>query len=169
LALAWSASALSTSGAAQALPESVVKAEMIRRFPEFVEWPAATLAGRDSIVLCFSASHPFGPTVANLASGPPVRGHSLRVRELKKGDRVDGCHLAYVAPADPEILESAKSLPVLTVGDQTDFCRAGGIINLRVVEDRVRFEVNVAQARKAGLKLDSQFLRLATVLHGGTP
>jgi hypothetical protein len=151
----------------QALPESVVKAEMIRRFPEFVAWPGAILTNRDDIELCFSPSHPFGATAAGLTNGPQVHGHSIRVRELKKGDRLSGCHVVYVAPADPDVLESAKPLPILTVGDQKDFCRMGGIINFQVQEGRVRFEVNVAQARKAGLRLDSQFLRLAITLHGG--
>lgn len=153
----------------QPLPESVVKAEMIRRFPEFVAWPGAILRTSDDIVLCFSASHPFGGATAGLTKGPPVRGHGIRIRELKKGERPDGCHVAYVAPGDQDVLESAKPQPILTVGDQSDFCQLGGIINLRVQEGRVRFEVNVNQARKAGLRLDSQFLRLATALYGGPP
>jgi hypothetical protein len=152
----------------QALPESAVKAEMIRRFPEFVEWPAAALQGRDEITLCFSRSHPFG-TVDGIARGPKILGHGVQVRELKRDDRLDGCHVLYVAAADQGLLEAAKGRPVLTIGDQKDFCQLGGIINLRVVDGRVRFEVNVARGKQSGFKFDSQFLRLATALYGGRP
>ena len=158
-----------TSIGAQAIPETHVKAEMIRRFPDFVEWPAASLGQRDDIAVCFSASHPFGSLVNGLAKGPRVKGHGIQVRELKKTDRPDGCHVLYVAQADEALLERARQLPLLTIGDQGDFCHVGGIINLRVVEGRVRFEVHVGQARKVGLRLDSQFVRLATAVFGGRP
>jgi len=149
---------------AQALPENVVKAEMIRRFPDFVEWPAASLGPKDDIVLCFSPSHPFGTALDGLGKGPAVRGRAVQVRELKRGDGTAGCHVLYVAPADQALLARARQLPLLTVGDQADFCHAGGIINFRVVDGRVRFEIQVGQAVKVGLKLDSQFVRLATAV-----
>ena len=149
---------------AQALPETVVKAEMIRRFPDFVEWPAAALGARDDINLCFSPSHPFGTALNGLGKGPRVRGRGVQIRELKKGEGPDGCHVLYVAQADQALLARARQLPLLTVGDQADFCHAGGIINFRVVDGRVRFEVQAGQAAKVGLKLDSQFVRLATAV-----
>jgi len=158
-----------SSIAAQALPENVVKAEMIRRFPDFVDWPAAALGPRDDISVCFSASHPFGSHLSGLGKGPRIKGHGIQIRELKKTDRPDGCHVLYVAQSEEAILERARQLPILTVGDQADFCHVGGIVNLRVVDGRVRFEVSVGQARKAGLKLDSQFVRLATAVFGGRP
>jgi len=167
--LGLAAVACAASLNAQALPETVVKAEMIRRFPEFVEWPAAALAAKDDIVLCFSASHPFGSTLDGLGKGPRVRSRTVQVRELKKGDGPDGCHVLYVAQADQLLLDRARQLPILTIGDQADFCHAGGVINFRVVDGRVRFEIHIGQARKVGLKLDSQFLRLATVVFGGRP
>ena len=63
----------------------------------------------------------------------------------------------------------ARDLPVLTIGDEIDFCLTGGIINLQVIDGRVRFEISLTQARRANLKIESQLLRLATRLHGGQP
>ena len=53
------------------------------------------------------------------------------------------------------------NLPVLTVGDQNGFVQAGGMIGLRVEDSRVRFDVNLAAAQRAGLTLNSQMLKLA--------
>jgi len=50
---------------------------------------------------------------------------------------------------------------VLTVGETVDFLEVGGIINFIVEEKKIRFEINVAAARKAGLKVRSKLLRLA--------
>ena len=73
------------------------------------------------------------------------------------------------APADHDLLARVRDLPVLTIGDEIDFCLIGGIINLQVIDGRVRFEISLTQARRANLKIDTQLLRLATHLHGGQP
>lgn len=43
----------------------------------------------------------------------------------------------------------------------------GGISNLLVIGGRVRFEITLGRARLAGLRIDSQLLRLATKAYGG--
>jgi hypothetical protein len=55
----------------------------------------------------------------------------------------------------------------LTVGDERGFVDEGGMIALRVVDGRVRFDVNVTAARRAGLRLSSQLLQLAMSVRGG--
>jgi hypothetical protein len=55
----------------------------------------------------------------------------------------------------------------LTVGDSDQFLNAGGIIVLRMVNRRVRFEVDVSAARDAGLRISPQLLDLALAVRGG--
>jgi hypothetical protein len=56
-------------------------------------------------------------------------------------------------------------MPVLTVGEASEFAQAGGIVGFRVTPDgRVAFDVNVEQAERSGLKLSSQLLRVARVV-----
>ena len=74
-----------------------------------------------------------------------------------------------MASRDTWLLTRVRTAPVLTVGDDTDFLEQGGIINLRTVDGRVRFEINLAQARHVGLSIDSQLLRLAQRVVGGRP
>jgi len=157
------------SAQAQRLPETSVKAAFVARFAEFVEWPAAAHLNQPAVVLCLTAAHPFGPLVQQLTRDAVVRGRPVAVRELKQRASPRGCHLLFVAPADREVLVQVEREPILTVGDQPDFCPLGGIVNLLVVEGRVRFEINLAHARKAGLKIDPQLLRLAAAVHGGAP
>jgi hypothetical protein len=156
---------------AQPLPDVTIKAAFVARFPEFVEWPPTDGPAGPStrpLSVCLSPAHPFGTKVAE-AAGPAVRGRPLRVRTLGSRQVVDGCDVLYVASADISLLQRAQRRPILTVGDQPDFCRLGGVINLRVIDRRVRFEVDLDQARQVGLTLDAQLLRLAARVHGGRP
>ena len=154
---------------AQRVPEADVKAALIRRLPEFVDWPTSAPPSPAPLTLCFSPSHPFGSILKPLSNGPAVRGRTVAIRELRKGDEPDSCHLLYVAPADQHLLQQALTRPILTVGDQVDFCARGGVVNLRVIDGRVRFEVNLTRAQRVGLAVDSQLLRLASRLYGGHP
>ena len=45
-----------------------------------------------------------------------------------------------------------------------NFARAGGIISLKTVEDRIRFDINVDAANAADLKLSSKLLRLGNIV-----
>ena len=156
---------LSAGPAAQApRPEVTIKTEFVLRFPEFVQWPSGT-DGRP-LSLCLSPSHPFGQNLQASVSGQP-RARRVVVRELRKDEPVRTCDVLYVAPGDLGLLQEAKDLPILTVGDQPNFCQRGGIINLLMIDGRVRFEIELARARASGLKMDSQLLRLASKVYGG--
>jgi hypothetical protein len=158
---------IATSVAAQSSrPELAIKTEFVLRFPEFVEWPAP--ADGRSLSLCLSAAHPFGHAFQESLNAQS-RGRRITVRELRNGETARGCDALYVAPSDLSLLSEVRDLPILTIGDQPNFCQRGGIINLLVVDGRVRFEIDLERARHAKLKLDSQLLRLASKVHGRWP
>lgn len=147
-------------------PELAIKTEFVLRFPEFVQWPTA--ADGHPLSLCLSPSHPFARNLQASVSGQP-RDARIVVRELREGESVRTCDAAYVAAADLRLLEDVANLPILTIGDHPNFCQRGGIINLLVIDGRVRFEIDLLRARRAGLKVDSQLLRLASKVYGGLP
>lgn len=142
-----------------------VKAAFLIRFADFVTWPEE--APSKPFTVCLSPSHNFGSAVANTAKGVVVRGRPMGVRHLRPGESLSTCQLLYVAPADEQLLPVSRRYPILTVGEGQGFCQRGGVINLRVVDDRVRFEVSLTHAKAAGLSVDSQLLRLAVAVHGG--
>jgi hypothetical protein len=64
------------------------------------------------------------------------------------------------------ILNKARSLPVLTVGEDAEFAQSGGIINFVLKNGNVRLEIDLAAARKAGLTIHSRLLTVADVVKG---
>ena len=53
----------------------------------------------------------------------------------------------------------------MTVGNAPGFTRQGGIINFIMQDNRVRFEINPEAADRAGLRISSKLLQLATIVH----
>ena len=61
----------------------------------------------------------------------------------------------------PAILAELKTRSILTVADSASFLDLGGIINLITANNKVGFEINVAAAEEAKLKISPDVLRLA--------
>lgn len=85
---------------------------------------------------------------------------------MRAVEAMDGLHVLMVGPSPAtdeadRYLRVARERPILTVGDATDFTQAGGIIQFVIVEDTVRFEINLEAAERVGLKLSSRLLALA--------
>jgi hypothetical protein len=81
-------------------------------------------------------------------------------------DRIKKCDLLFVCSSERqyinEILDPIRNERILTVADTEDFLEKGGIINFIIEKSKVRFEINVAGAKRAKLTLRSKLLRLAT-------
>lgn len=157
---------------AQPSLESKLKAAIVSKFPQFVEWPATALAGRDTATLCVAAPDPFGGDLQQLVEGETVGGRAIEVRTIDRDQDIDSCHLLFVPAGSAErraLLQRASTRPILTVGDDQRFLDEGGIVRLRLVDGRVRFDVNAAAAQRVGLRISSQLLQLAVTVRGGQP
>ena len=65
------------------------------------------------------------------------------------------------------ILADLSGRPILTVGDATGFLSDGGIIEFQqVIDDTLRFSINVGSADRSGLKISSDAMRVAYSITG---
>ena len=64
-------------------------------------------------------------------------------------------------PGRARVLDAARGSPVLTITDVPAVSRTKGIINLIVVDNRVRFEIDLQSAAENGLNISSKLLDLA--------
>lgn len=148
--------------------EYAVKAAYLYNFAKFVEWPPEAFAQADApLLICIAGSNPFGGALDTLA-GKLVDSHPVTVRYLPAASGLEQCHIVFIGRAEQgrskALLAKLAQLPVLTVGDNSDFIEAGGMIGLIEAEQRIRFNINLTAARQANLKLSSQLLKLATVV-----
>lgn len=160
---------LAAPAAAQAsfTADEVIAAFLVR-FPQFIEWPESALSGREDLEICIAEPDPFGLGLDEMAQGEQVQGRRLTTRRVSSPRMLDRCHVLYVssvAGRASALLEAVSELPVLTVGESSDFLDRGGIIHL-LVGPNVRFQVNPEAAARAGLRLSSQLLALAVGIWG---
>jgi hypothetical protein len=148
-----------------------LKAAFIFRFPQFVEWPASALEKRPTVDLCVLEPSPFGGVLSELVVGESLDGRALAVRRVGAAEGAS-CHLLYLPTAVRDrkaVLERIRQSPILTVSDAPDFLAEGGMVQLRVINNRVRFEISLRSAELAGLRISPQLLRLALRVQGAQP
>jgi len=166
--------------------EYEVKAAFIYNFLKFVDWPEEKMASSgNQITLGIIGEDPFGPA-ANIFKDKKVENRQLVIKrfegieQLRKTTEKDkttseelealkGCHLLFICPSEQkqvrQIIDTVGKNSVLTVGDTSEFIESGGAISFFMEDNKIRFNINLTAAEKAGLKIRSQLLRLAkTVL-----
>jgi hypothetical protein len=106
-----------------------------------------------------------------LIAGERLGTRPLVVREVDSPLDLDTCQLLFVPSQSLHdrsgLLDRARRLPILTVGDAPTFIDEGGIVALHMINGRVRFDINVEAANQAGVRLSSQLLQLALSVRGG--
>ena len=145
--------------------EYEIKAAFLYNFALFIEWPEAAFGASTSpLVLCVLGDDPFGPAL-DTVEGRTAEGRTIEVRRFDGLEDLDECHILFISSSEREwladVVEFLGSSSVLTVGETDDFAERGGIINLTIVRNKVRFEINLEAGNRAGLRLSSQLLNLA--------
>ena len=150
--------------------EYKIKAAFLLNFAKFINWPKEAFSdNRQTFKICVLGHDPFDPTMAGIES------HSIDNRDiiLYRTDRVDqtrDCHLLFISSSETNNLQTIHGTladhSIITVSDINDFARSGGIIEFIRKGNKLTFKINLKQARKKGLNIDSSLLNLATeVIH----
>jgi len=142
-----------------------VKAAFMYNFSRFVQWPPAANGQAGDFTLCILGHDPFGETLNSLA-GKLVHDQVLEIRRIDNPALIDSCQLVFIGRDNSSnlgnILSRLGERPVLTISDLDDFTDKGGIIQFRLVDNKVRFDINIDAARRAGLNISSKLLSLAS-------
>lgn len=151
--------------------EYQVKAAYLLNFARFVEWPADVLPPSSPIVIGVIGDNPFGRGLEEGLRGKLANGHPIQIRHLRWDDMgLSSCQIVFISSSDeshlPQIFTFLAGASVLTVSDIDRFSLRGGIIEFRMVGNRVRFDINRRAAIAARISISSKLLSVARALHG---
>ena len=167
--LAWTAILAAPLSAQRATAEDV-KAAYLFNFTRFVEWPEGALPLGEPFRLCAIADTKTTAAITRTMQGEPVHGRPSETVTPRSVDEARACHMLFVGRSEMDasapILAAVHDRPVLTISDGPQFMRHGGAIEFVLEDGRVRFDVNLDNARRAGLSISSRLLRVARSVEG---
>jgi hypothetical protein len=148
--------------------EYQVKAAYLYNFGKFVNWPKAANGDPGNFVICVFGQDPFGSLLDSTVAGESVSGKPVDVERIAKRQDADRCRIIFISASEQarvrDILTDFAQLNALTVSDMPSFTSRGGMIQFVVRDDRVRFEVNLTAADRAGISLSSELLKVAAAV-----
>ncbi|MHC4186823.1 MAG: YfiR family protein [Planctomycetota bacterium] len=162
---------------------SQVKAAFIYNFIKFIDWPQEkTEDVNKPLTVGILGSSPFGNSFDKIKD-TQIRGRKVVIKYFESIENIKGgeqkqneeiqrnlkeygqCDVLFVCGTENKffsrILQPLEIYHVLTIGDTQGFLEAGGIINFVMEEKKVRFEINMASAKRSKLEVRSKLLRLA--------
>ena len=156
----------SNAAAAPATPgEYKVKAAFLYNFAKYVEWPPEAFPSDHSpIVVTILGSPPLSDAF-DAIRGKSVKSRKLDIRQAGRMEDVGASHILFVCDSErqrtAQIVESVSNKSILTISDMKNFAKSGGMISFITIEGKIRFDINLESARRSGLKISSQLLKLA--------
>lgn len=160
--------ALWLDAAAQSTPpiEYQVKAAFVFNLARFVEWPAQKFSTPDEpFVIGIVGDDPFEGALDGIVQGKTVNHHPIEIRRLTLGAEFKQCHILFISRSLKKsfnlILAETRADHVLTVSEIDRFAERGGAVGLLLEDENVKLEISRHTAEAAGLKMNSQLLRVA--------
>ncbi len=149
--------------------EYQVKAFFLYNLARYVEWPAQNFkAPGDPIVICIFGRNPFGKALGEAIDGKTVEGRAFIIRQIPEIQPNCNCHILFVNSSEKERYQAAASRlqgsGILTVGETPGFAADGGVVNFKLEDEKVRFEINTEVAVREHLHISSKLLRLAEIV-----
>jgi len=149
--------------------EYEIKAAYLYNFAKHVDWPDDTFKDIDlPFFIGILGEDPFGAALERVIKGKTIEGREIAIRRLSGHA---SCQLLFISSESAnvsKVLETIEGLHIVTVSDLDGFAEKGGVIELFIEENTVRFTINMDAAIRAGVTMDSVLLRLSTVVEEDT-
>lgn len=152
--------------------EYAVKAAFLYKFCLYVEWPETAFETTDSpLVLGVTGPHSMADNLARVVDSRTVHGRPVQVRYVDTDAALHGLHVVFLSNTIP--LSSLPSLagdgPMLIITENPPQPDAESGINFVLDDNRVRFDVQLDNTSRRGLKLSAQLLQAARNVQGIVP
>lgn len=145
--------------------EDQFKAAYVFNFVKFVAWPAA--GSTDTLTICFVGGDGVYAALMTGIENKRVGTRPLLAVKITEAMPAPRCEAIYIAASKLAGYTLPFEQSVLTISDASDFTTRGGMIGLFTENHRLRFVINVQNARRAGLQISSDLLKLATDVQRG--
>jgi hypothetical protein len=161
----WSGVAMS----AEPYREDVVKAAFLYRFTGYMEWPGQALQS-DYFTIAVMGGASVADELGKLVTQHSVKNLPIRVRTINAAKQALDAQVLYIGPQYTgdvrALIQSLATAPILIVTDSPRGLDNGAALNFMLVDRRVRFEVSLPSAHRAGIKVSSELLAVAARVRG---
>ena len=142
---------------------AIVKAAYIYNFAKLIDWPSANKEG-NFIIGVYGTSNVYKELI-NKYSTKRIGTQDIEIRKLSDSPDVGSVHVLFVAHSNSKdlkaILNNLEFEPVLVITEMDGAINTGSVINFLVIDNNLKFELNVSEAKNRQLIVGSRLKDLA--------
>jgi hypothetical protein len=135
----------------------------VYQFLAYVTWPEGK-AGQEPLVIGVVGANALANNLAALAADKDFTARPIEIRRLRSDADPRDLHVLFVAADRNDdsaaLLRSAAQQAVLTI-TETQPRPADAMINFRIVDSKVRFEVGLGRVRASNMDISARLLGVA--------
>ena len=152
--------------AAQERPTHEIHAAMLYNFIKYVQWPNEGEPG-DFVVGVIGDENVFA-TLKTWYDGKAKGSKKYVIKKLNNASEAESCQVVYVGKSknkDFDVIKtSTTGKSVLTVTDGNGMGQKGSCINFKVIDGKLKFELNQATVTGSNLKVSTQLSSMAILI-----
>lgn len=148
--------------------ERQVKAAMLYKFLGYVEWPPESFSTPMSpYVIGVAGASNVLSELRHITADRTVNQRPIVVKKATSKSDLSGVHLLFVgqdnsAALHKRLMRQAREHSVVTVTESERGLDLGSVINFRLIDDRIGFDVSLVNAGAHKLKLSARLLAVAS-------
>jgi len=151
---------------AQDKPLHEIHAQMMFNFIKYIQWPNEAEGG-DFVVGVMGEEDVFN-TLKAWYDGKPKGSKKYVVKKLTSAAEAASCSVVYLGKGKSKEFENIKNAssgkPILTITDSFNLGQKGSCINFKVIDGKLKFELNQAAVNSSSLKVSSALSSMAIVI-----
>jgi YfiR/HmsC-like len=131
---------------------------------EFVEFPPNSPAGSATFCLCVRSDEKLSQMLARSVERKSISGRPVVARSSASLQAARACHLLFLTDCKSAVaaqLSGRQFEPILTVSDIPGAQSEGGVVSFNFKGSQMRFEINVENAKKRRLLINSRLIQLS--------
>jgi hypothetical protein len=152
--------------AQQEKPIYEIHAQMMFNFVKYIQWPNETEPG--DFVVGVMGDDDLLRTLEGWYSGKSKGAKKYVIKKLNSADEAGTCSVVYLGKSKNKEFDNIKTAsagkPILTITDSFNLGQKGSCINFKVIDGKLKFELNQATITSSSLKVSSALSSMAIVI-----
>lgn len=152
--------------AANDRPLHEIHSMMLFNFAKYVNWPTNNKTGE--FVIGVMGSDEVYETLKSWYNNKSKGSQKIVIRQFNSPSEITNCEVLYLAKEASKHFDGVKAKlegkSTLLISDKAGLGQKGSGINFKLVDGKLRFELNQKAINKANLKVSSQLSGMAIVI-----
>lgn len=139
-----------------------VHANIIYHFTKYIDWPPS--AKTSDFIIDVVGEAPVYEQLRKTTNGKKVGSQPITLKKFSSSGDAFNCQILFisddVAGSFKKIVSNTLNEPMLLVSESKGLAKKGSCINFRIVDDKLKLEINKNNILERNLKIASELLQL---------